>query len=410
MNWVPLRGRLRGNERVIAVSISTVLVMMGPGILAPVLPLFAREIGFGATAAGAAVGSFALARILFNVPLGALSDTRGRRLLIVGGPLVVAVGMVGSGLSDTILTLIVWRFVAGLGSSMYMTGSLAYLIDISSPTNRTRLLAVNQAALLIGVSIGPSVGGLIAAEWGLRAPFYVVAGSALIASIYGYYRMPETLEPLAEGAVQPRFRSKTAAGIRALGSAPFVAIALANFAFFLTRGTAQNTLLPLVAVDSFALSVDQIGLLLGGMSLMSLVLLPVASSMSDRFGRPQVIVPSLAITAVSLGVIGLSTSSPIFVFGSLLLGFASAVAGPAPAAYAAEVSSDDDRGLAMGAFRTAGDLGLLLGPPILGTVTDSSGYPLAFGINALIVFVAAIVLAMVAFRGAGSRVWPGGKR
>jgi MFS family permease len=281
---------------------------------------------------------------------------------------------------------------------MYMTGSLAYLIDIATHANRTRLLAVNQAALLIGVSIGPSLGGLVAAELGLRAPFFVVAGSALIAAVFGYFRMPETLKPLDPGVAQPRFRSKTAAGIRALRSAPFLAIAFANFAYFLTRGTATNTLLPLVAVDEFSLSVDQIGFLLGGIALMSLVLLPVATSGADRLGRAQVTVPSLALTAISLAVIGLATGVGIFVFGSLLLGFASAVAGPAPAAYAAEVTSEDDRGLAMGAFRTAGDLGLLLGPPVLGAVADNVGYGWAFGANSIIVAVSAIALGVVALR------------
>ena len=139
-----LRQSLRNQEQVVAVSISTMLVMMGQGILGPVLPLFTVELGFGAAAAGAAVGAFALARLLFNVPLGALSDTRGRRLLIVVGPAVVAVGMIGSGLASGLLSLIVWRFIAGLGSSMYMTGSLAYVVDIAPPGNRTRLLAVSQ--------------------------------------------------------------------------------------------------------------------------------------------------------------------------------------------------------------------------------------------------------------------------
>jgi MFS family permease len=154
--------------------------------------------------------------------------------------------------------------------------------------------------------------------------------------------------------------------------------------------------MPLMAVDSFSLSVDQIGLLLGAMAMMSLILLPFASTIADRWGRAQVIVPSLALTAISLAVIGLATDTAIFVFGSLLLGFASAVAGPAPAAYAAEVSSEDDRGLAMGAFRTAGDLGLLLGPPLLGVVADNAGYQWSFGANALIVAGAAILMGVVA--------------
>ncbi len=398
-----LRQRLRTQERVIAVSISTMLVMMGQGILGPVLPLFTVELGFGAAAAGAAVGAFALARLLFNVPLGALSDTRGRRLLIVTGPALVAVGMVGSGLANSLIALIVWRFIAGLGSSMYMTGSLAYVVDIATPANRTRLLAVNQAALLVGVSVGPWLGGFVGARWGLRAPFFVVAGTALAAAIYGYLRMPETLhrERTDTGEVVRPPRSER--GLRTLATAPFIAIAFVSFAQFLTRGTSPQALIPLAGAETFSLDVDTIGLLLGAMAIMSLVLLPAASSAADRWGRTRVIVPSLWISAISLAVIGFATSTPIFVIGSLALGFGSAVGGPAPAAYAAEVSSDQARGMAMGAFRTAGDLGLLLGPPLLGAVADTNGYSWAFWTNAVIVAAAAIILGVTARSRIGRR-------
>lgn len=386
------------HERVLAISISTVLVMMGQGVMAPVLPLFARDLGVGAASAGIAVGAFALARIVFNVPLGALSDHRGRRLLIVGGPLVVAVGMIGSGLAGSLPILVTWRLVAGLGSSMYMTGSLAYLMDIAAPASRTRLLAVNQAALLIGISVGPSLGGLLGANYGLRVPFFAVAGAALLAAVYGYLRLPETviLDSVVEATLEldsaPRVRLKT------LATLPFLAIAFANFALFLTRGTAQQALLPLAAVDDFGLDLDAVGLLLGTMALMSLLLLPMASTTADKWGRAEITVPSLAVMAIALVVLGSVTSTSLFVVGGLLLGLGSAVGGPAPAAYAAEVSSPHARGLAMGAFRTAGDLGLLIGPPALGLVADVSGYTWAFWSNAGILAAAAVALGVVAGR------------
>lgn len=367
--------------------------------MGPVLPLFARELGFGATSAGAAVGAFALARLFFNVPLGSLSDTRGRRLLIVGGPLVVAVGMVGSGLAGGIVSLVVWRFVAGLGSSMYMTGSLAYLVDIATPTNRTRLLAVNQGALLIGVSIGPSLGGFIGSAYGLRAPFFVVAAAALIAAVYGFFRMPETLDVRRDGEHRARRRPGRTESMRALATAPFLAIAFVSFSQFLTRGTAQQALIPLAAVDRFSLDLATVGLLLGAMALMSLVLLPLASYAADRWGRPEVIVPSLVLTAAGLIVMGVASGAALFVTGAFLLGFGIAVGGPAPAAYAAEVSSPEARGMAMGAFRTAGDVGLLIGPPLLGAVADGYGYDWSFWGNGVVMVVAAVALGAVTVRG-----------
>jgi MFS family permease len=284
---------------------------------------------------------------------------------------------------------------------MYMTGSLAYVVDIATPHNRTRMLAVNQAALLLGVAIGPWLGGFVGARFGLRSPFFVVAAAAVAASIYAYLRMPETLPKDRAHSDDQLTRARTQRNMRSLLTAPFIAIAFVSFAQFLTRGTSPQALIPLAGAETFSMDVDTIGLLLGAMAMMSLLLLPAASTVADRWGRTQVIVPSLWIVAASLAVIGSATTVATFVIGSLIFGFGNAVSGPAPAAFAAEVSSTQSRGLAMGTFRTAGDLGLLIGPPVLGAVADSNGYAWAFWVNAGIVGAAAITLGLAA-RG-GSR-------
>ena len=103
----------REHERLLMISISTVLVMAGQGVISPILPLYARQFGVGAAAVGLTLTVFALARLLLNVPLGLLSDRYGRRLLLVGGPVITAVGMIGSGLAPTFAQLLLWRFVAG---------------------------------------------------------------------------------------------------------------------------------------------------------------------------------------------------------------------------------------------------------------------------------------------------------
>ena len=126
----------RENERLLMITVSTVLVMSGQGIITPVLPLFAAEFGAGVATVGLTLSIFGLARLLLNVPLGLLSDRYGRRLLLAGGPLVSGMGMIGSGLAPDIPQLLGWRFLAGAGSAMYMTGAAIYLADISTPANR----------------------------------------------------------------------------------------------------------------------------------------------------------------------------------------------------------------------------------------------------------------------------------
>ena len=378
-NWPT---RLRAHERVLAVSVSTALVMTGQGMASPVLPVFARQFGVSLAAVGTTVAAFGLARLLLNVPLGSLADRRGRRLLLVGGPLVFAVSMAGAGLAGDIVTLVVWRFLTGAGSAMYMTGALVYLTDISTPANRGRLIGTNQGALLFGQAIGPGLGGLIADQFGIRAPFFVIAGAGIVASIYGLMRLEETRPdsgqatlPVHGSARRPRWRS-------VLGSRGFLAIALVNFAVFFTRASANNTLIPLEGVGVYGLSVGEMGLVLTMIALVNLALLPLASTISDRHGRIVAIAPSLLGTSLALSVIAIAADVSWFVIGAGILALSTAISGPSSAAHAADNAPEAMRGVTLGMFRTAGDFGLLIGPPLLGWLADIGGFGLAFGANA----------------------------
>ncbi len=380
------------------VSIATALVMTGQGILGPVLPVFARRFGVSVAAVGVVVAAFGLARLILNVPLGWLSDRWGRRFLLVGGPLVVSVAMVFSGLAGSIGSLTWWRFVAGAGSSMYMVGALVYLTDISSASNRARLIGLNQGALLFGQSIGPGLGGLIAEWFGIRAPFFVIAALTLAASIYGLVRLPET-RPETRGDSTPA--GKTPVWRRLVIGRVFAATALINFAIFFSRASSRTTLMPLFGVDELGMTVGQIGLLLTAMAVVNLLLLPGSAMLADRFGRVRAIVPSMLGVTVALVVLGLAGTISTFLAGAAVMALATSVAGPAPAALAADAVPAADRGVALGAFRTMGDLGLLVGPPLLGRVADVGGFGAAFWVNAAVVAIVTLVFIWAVSIGRG---------
>ena len=84
------------DERLLVICGSTVLVMAGQGMVGPVLPLFARDFGVSAAVVGLTFTAFGLARLLLNIPAGIWADRRGRRFLLVGGPLITSIGMLGS--------------------------------------------------------------------------------------------------------------------------------------------------------------------------------------------------------------------------------------------------------------------------------------------------------------------------
>ncbi|MEM9561308.1 MAG: MFS transporter [Actinomycetota bacterium] len=381
--------RLRADERLLVICGSTVLVMAGQGVVGPVLPLFARDFGVGAAVVGLTFTAFGLARLLLNIPAGLWADRRGRRFLLVGGPLITAIGMIGSGLAPSIWVLLAWRLVAGAGSALYMTGAQIYVIDIAAPEQRARYIATNQGALLVGVSAGPAIGGLLADGFGLRAPFLVVGGAAVLTAIYGWYRLPETRDAAAEAEaaaepIDPRAR-------RAFFRSPsFLAVGLVAAAVFSIRGSRQ-TLVPLYASEEFGLTAGRIGLIFTGLGIVGLVLIGPAGVAADRIGRKPLIVPTGYIAAVGVVASAFAPTVELFVAGLLFSAIGTGISGPAPAAFVADIAPEQLRGSAMGVYRTYGDLGIVLSPPLSGALADATSLPLALAANGVFLALAVTV-------------------
>lgn len=387
---------LREHEQLLMISISTVLVMAGQGVISPVLPLFARSFGVGAATIGLTLSFFALARLVLNVPLGILSDRRGRRLLLVAGPLVTAVGMVGSGFAGDIATLLAWRVVAGAGSAMYMTGAQVYLVDISGPATRARFIATNQGALLLGVAIGPAIGGPLADTFGFRAPFFVVGGAALVAAFYAWRRIPETRHLAVAEAPKAPVAGERRAWVSLLVSRDFLAVAVVTMAIFFTRTGSRLTLMPLFGADRLGMSASALGGVFTVMALINMAGVAPAAWLADTVGRKWAIVPSGLVTAGALVVMALASSLPVFLGAAVLLAIGTSIAGPAPAAYAADIAPPALRGLAMGLYRSAGDIGFVVGPPLLGAIADATSIGWGLAVNGVLVAGAAIGFGVLA--------------
>ncbi len=366
---------IRSDERLLVICGSTVLVMAGQGVVGPVLPIYADDFGVSTAVVGLTITAFGLARLLLNVPAGLWADRAGRRVLLIGGPLVTAVGMIGSGLAPSIWVLLLWRLVAGAGSALYMTGAQIYLIDIAGDAQRARYIATNQGALLVGVSVGPAVGGLLADAYGLRAPFLVVGAGALITALYGFLRLPETLGKgtgTGRGDDEPNGNGTNLPPLSFVLSRQFVAVGVVTFAVFSVRSGFRQTLVPLVGVDKYGLDTGDLGLLFTALGIVGLVLIGPAGWAADRFGRKPSIVPPGYVTAFGVGVVALAPSPLWFAIGLLISSIGTGVSGPAPAAFVADIAPADLRGSAMGLYRTWGDLGLVLAPLLAGLLADAT--------------------------------------
>ncbi len=239
---------LRENAALLMVCVATGVIMLGQGIISPVLPLYAKDFDVSAAMVGATISVFGLARLLLNLPAGLLSDRFGRRILLVGGPAITALGSFLSAGAGDIWQLLAYRFVAGAGSAMFMTGAITLVTDIATSENRGRMLSLYQGSLLVGVSIGPAVGGLTAEFLGLRAPFMLVGALSAVCAVWALREMPETHRgspaavrpPAPSGAEAPS--ASSAQALRLLvTNLGFTLVSLVTFSIFFTRSGSRQT-------------------------------------------------------------------------------------------------------------------------------------------------------------------------
>lgn len=364
------------------VAIVTASVYVGQGAVGPLLPQIAFDFRLSVVSAGLVFSSFALARLFLNVPFGLLSDRHGRRRMMIAGPLLAGVGLVGSGLSSSIFPLLAMRVVGGAGSAMYMTAAEAYLADITTVENRARFISINQGALLIGASISPALTGLLAEQIGWHQALVAMGIISLGGAIFAAIRVSE---PARTTLVTQVVSAGSFSVLRAMSKRPeFMAVWLITFATFFTRSGSRQTILPFVAESRLDMSTGTLGLLLTAMTIVQGSLIIPASRCADTYGRRPVILVGAMVASIGPLLFATADAYPLFLVAAFVVSSGEAIGQPAAAAYVADIAPATSRGLAMGVNRTMGDLGFVLGPLVLGFIADSSGFSSAFLANALL--------------------------
>ena len=352
---------------------------LGFGSVMPVLALYARSFGVTQSAIGLAIAVYGLARFLVSMPVGRLTDVVGRRTALALGGLVTAAGNLICAVAPSFAVFVAARFVAGVGAALVLVAGQIVLADITTPAYRGRVMAIYQGVFVFAVGIGPLPGGLLAEHFGLAAPFVVYAAMGTLAAGVAWFQIPETRATglsAADATEPPPF----AAQVRLLtGHAGFVLVALVSFMNAVARTGALFNVIPVLARDRLALSTDRIGVGLALSSLVGLVLAYPAGVLVDRWGRKTVIVPATIVAGVSLVLFLTASSYASFLVACITWSIAVGISGAAPAAYAADVAPHGMNAAAMSTYRMLSDLGYVIGPLLLGIVTDAVGANAALG-------------------------------
>jgi len=184
-------------RRALAVVLATLLIdVIGFGIIMPVMPdlitsLTHLPLGEAARVGGLLMGSFAVMQFLFGPVMGGLGDRFGRRPVLLACLVAFGVDYIVMGLAPTIGWLFASRAFAGIAGASFVPAS-AYVADITPPERRAQNFGLIGAAFGLGFVIGPALGGLLGGI-GLRVPFFVAGGLALLNALAGWFLLPESL-------------------------------------------------------------------------------------------------------------------------------------------------------------------------------------------------------------------------
>jgi MFS family permease len=360
-----LRRRTVGTPLVV-VSACVASVQMSWSLVVPVLPVYARDFGLNAAQLGLVVAVFGVGRLLINIPAGLLSERMDRRWLLLVSAVAVVVGQVLTGFAVDYPTLIAARVATGLAGGVAITSGMALLADLTTPATRGRDMSTLQGFQLAGGALGPVFGGFLYTGFGTRATFLVSGATALLVVGWAYrvLRRVQTSASRHDDRSQPAARWLTR---------DVLGVCLLGFSVFFHRFGGLQALIPLIAYGLAGISVAQLGVLLGAVTVCNIVVVRFAGGLSDRIGRKRVIVPSMAVVALGCAGLAVADSSPAFVIATLVTGVAAGLSGPTPAAYLVDVTPATARGTVTGVYRTFGDLGGIIGPLLLGFLVDVSG-------------------------------------
>jgi MFS family permease len=355
------------------------MVALGFGLVAPAIPLFAREFGVGRTAAGAVISAFALMRLLTAPFVGRLVNVAGERKVLALGIGVVAVSSALSGLAQQYWQLLVLRGAGGVGSIMFSVSAASLLIRVTPSHQRGRAQGVWAGSFLIGLIAGPAVGTV--ASFSLRLPFFLYAGTLVVAGALGLGNLRHS-----ELAARQTTPAETLPLRTALRSRAYIAALVASFAGDFAIVGSRSSIVPQFVTDDLGLSSAWVYAAFLLVSLVSGALLLPFGHVADTRGRRPVIVAGLGLGAVGFALLPVLDSLGGLMLAMVLLAFAGAADSVAPGAVLGDVVGSRG-GTVVAVFQMAGDLGAILGPVVAGAIADASGYGPAFVVSAVVALV-----------------------
>ncbi|WP_043675745.1 MFS transporter [Clavibacter michiganensis] len=374
------RDIFRQPRSVFAVAFACVIAFMGIGLVDPILPAIAESLDATATQAELLFTSYLLVTGLAMLVTSWISSRIGAKRTLLIGLAVIVVFAAAAGLSQDVESVIGFRAGWGLGNALFISTALATIVGSASGGTASAIM-LYEAALGLGIAIGPLLGGLLG-SWSWRGPFF---GTATLMAV-GFIAILALLGK-DDG---PRAPMRLSAPLRALRTPALAVLAAAalfyNIGFFV-----------LLAYTPFPLGFDAIGLGLTffgwgvGLAITSVLVAPLLTRRMARTSVLRLVLPLLAVDLAAAGLVVRSATGLVIcvIVGGLLLGVLNTVL-----TECVMEATDHPRSVASSAYSSVRFLGGAIAPPaateLANLFSDATPYYAAAGsvLVALVIVVA----------------------
>jgi MFS family permease len=350
------------------------------GILFPLVPLFAEQIGAGPSMIGFIVGMFSLLAFFLAIPMGRLVDRYGiKRLLGLG----VFCNIVGGGVllgTDTVGELFLVQTISGLAFLLHVIGCQAYISNLKAHARVEKGFGHLSLWAAIGQSLGPFMGGLLVAHSGYPTAFIACLAVSLMGLVVLGFREDRSAY---EASNRQSGASQLHQMARLMADPKIICVLMFTFAVIYAVNL-RSSFLP-VFLRTQRMSEGWIGLIIGFLPLMAILARLFFVRLCALFDRKPLVLLSLAAVGLGSALVPVFSSITGLSIAALLIGLGFGVTQPLSMLILSESRPPGTAGLAMGVRLTVIMLATLVSPVVSGLAVRVFGLESAFFAAAMIV-------------------------
>jgi len=331
-------------------------------ILVPTIPLYLSRWGSTEVEIGLLVGSFAVSSVVLKPFVGRALLTIPEKKFMIAGALLYALTSAAYLFAPPFWPFLIVRVFQGIGYAFFLTASYTLVANISPEAHRGQSLSYFYLAFNLSGALAPALGMFVINHYPFTHLFFVCLGLSLCSIFVTTKLGRRQIAPLDHSSIEKGFfLSRKAFPPSIINSLSFF-IWGALAAFFPLYATNHGVANPGLFFSTYALTLI-LGRALGG-------------KISDLYSREKIILPCLTTYIISMVILAFSKSLPLFILVAVIWGIGHAFLMPALVVYALDRGGSP--GPVMGTFTAFTDLGISLGPVIMGIVIHTAGYPIMF--------------------------------